>query len=399
MIDARTFATLQELPEPLLTVYLDTNPGSPSNCRSNPGYVAWLKTEARDLLARAGHSQESLLQTQIHRVEQFLHEERPGCAGVAIFAGPGAWQVIPLHVEPLNELHWGKPQAWQLRCIADRNKPACAVVLDHSGARFYARTSEGLTQFAEQPFKIDVSQWKQKEHAHMARQGTHMPHGAQRDLFEHRLESEYVPLLREVARSIAAFCDAHSIDQVYLLGADRLTKRVQLRLPQRLREHVTRIAHVSPEEPAAKTQARLEANIREYETSRKELTVEELLDQTHGVVTGMDPTLSQLQRGLLASLVLVEAVNPVLQQCEECGLVTTSALSRCPACSGLQSATRLHEMLPMLLTRHGCRMDLVEGRAASRLQTVGGIGGRLRTLKHKPVMASGTPGEMHARAG
>ena len=390
MIDTLEFAALVQLPKPLLTVYLNTNPGLPSNCRSIPGYVAWLKTEAKALLARAGESKSSLLYSQVQRVERYLEEQRPAHTGMVIFAGPSAWQVVPLRVEPSNELHWGKPHLWQLSSITERYRPACAVALDLSGARFYACTFDGLTQFAEQEFKIDASQWKEKERAHMAKQGTRMPHGAQRDLYEHRVEGEYVHLLHEVAKTIAAYCEDHSIDQIYLLGTDRLTTQVQQAMPHRLRELATRIAHVSSSEPAHKTQARIEARIQECEAHRKERIIEEMLNQTRGIVTGVDQTLKQLQRGLLASLMLVDGLNPVLHQCENCGLVTASALPRCSNCDAMQSATTLHEALPALLIRHGCRMELIAGRAANRLQTAGGMGGRLRKLRHQPAAVSGS---------
>jgi len=387
MINALEFAALAQLPEPLLTVYLNTNPGLPSNGRAVPGYMAWLKTEAKNLCSHRGESKNSLLYNQVKRVEKYLDDQRPAHTGVVIFAASEAWQVVPLPAEPSNELHWGKPQLWQLGSIMQRHRPACAVVLDLSGARLYEYASGGLTQFAEQPFKIDSSNWRQKEHAHMAKQGTRMPHGAQRDLFERRVEGEYVHLLRGVAKVIAAYCDTHSIDQVYVLGSDRLTKQVQLGLPLRLRERVVPMAHVRAEEPAADIQARIEVNLREYETNRKEQEIDDLLNRTQGIVTGVDQTLNQLQRGLLASLVLVEELNPMLHQCGSCGLVTASASQRCPACNEMQTVTTLHEMLPMLLIRHACRMELVEGLAASRLQTAGGIGGRLRTLKHQPAAA------------
>jgi hypothetical protein len=388
MINALELAILAQLPEPLLTVYLNTNPGLPSNCRSIPGYVAWLKTEAKNLRTHRGESKNSLLYQQILRVEKYLGTQRPEHTGVVIFAGPEVWQVIPLQVEPSNELHWGKPHLWQLNSIMGQHRPACAVVLDLSGARLYEYASGRLTQFAEQPFKIDVSHWRQKEREHMAKQGTRMPHGAQRDLFEHRFEAEYVHLLRDVAKAIAAYCDAHSIDEVYLLGSDRLTKQVQLGLPQRLREQVALIAHVSTEEPAADIEARIEARLKEYEKSRKEHNIDDLLNRPRGIVTGVEQTLNQLQRGHLASLVLVEGLNPVLHHCGSCGLTTASASQRCPTCDGIQTVTTLHEMLPMLLIRHSCEMELVEGVAASHLQTAGGIGGRLRTLKHQPAVVT-----------
>ena len=389
MINALEFAKLAQLPEPLLTVYLNTNPGLPSNCRSVPGYIAWLKTEAKRLRENRGESKSSPLYKQVKRVETYLDTQRPAHTGVVIFTGPETWQVIPLQVEPSNELHWGKPNLWQLSSILGRHRPACAAVLDLSGVHLYEYAFNTLTQFAEQPFKIDTSHWRQKEREHMAKQGSRMPHGAQRDLFEHRVETEYAHLLHEVARVIAAYCAVHSIDQVYLLGSDRLTKQVHADLPQHMRENVVLIAHVSAEVQAADIKSRIESRLREYEAIRKERMIDELLNRTQGIVTGVEQTLSQLQRGLLASLVIAEGLNPVLHQCESCGLVTASASQRCPACKQVQTATTLHESLPTLLIRHACNMELVEGPAASHLHTAGGIGGRLRTLKRQPTVIPG----------
>ncbi len=381
MFDAREFEALAQLPEPLLTVYLDTNPGLPTNCRAIPGYMAWLKTEARDLLARVGESKSSLLYAQVQRVERYLDQQRPAHTGVLIFAGPTVWQVLPLHVDPTNQLHWGKPDLWQLISIADQHRPMCAVVVDHSGARLYISSFGVLTQFAEQEFKIDVSQWKEKEHAHMARRGTRMPHGAQRDLYERRVEGEYLHLLHEVGKTIEAYCDTHSIDQIFLLGTDRLTKQIELGLEPRLRGQVTRIQHASLKESARKTLARIEASIQEHELARGERSIAGLLNRTRGTVTGVDQTLNQLQRGRLDSLLLADELNPILRQCGTCRFVTASASRHCPVCNAEQSATTLHEILPALLTRHACRMELVEGSAAARLRSAGSIGGRLRTFK------------------
>lgn len=385
MIDVLEFAALAQLPEPLLTVYLNTNPGLQINCRAIPGYIAWLKTGARGLLAQFGETKSSLLYAQVLRAEKYLEEQRPAYAGVAIFASAEVWRVIPLEVEPANEIHWGKPQLWQLTAMVEQHRPACAVVLDLSGARFYARDFGGLRQFAKQEFDVDVSQWKPKERAHMAKQGTRMPHGAQRDLFEQRLEGEYAHLLQDVAKTLTAYCDAHAVERIYLLGADRLTKQVQRDLPARLREQAICISHVSADEPESKTRARVEAELKKSEVERKEHLVEELLDKTRGIATGVDQTLAQLQRGLLTTLVLSAGLNPSLRVCETCDLVTTSPMARCATCNEAQATTTLHEVLPTLLAKHACRLEVVDGRAAVRLQSVGGMGGVLRTLKHEPV--------------
>lgn len=385
MINAQEFASLAQLPEPLLTAYINTNPGAATNCRAIPGYMAWLKTEARHLLGRNGQIKGSVLHEQAERIEQYLDAHRPSHKGVLIFSGPDVWQVIPLLSEPDNELHWGRPHLWQLVTMMEQRAPACVVALDLAGARMYKYDSGDLAQFGEWHFKVDTSHWRQKERAHKAKQGTRTPHGAQREAFDRRIDAEYVRLLHDVAKDIAAFCDRELIDRVYLLGSDRLTRQVQEGLPQRLQEEVVRISHVSKEETPAEIQARVEARLHAYEAHRKERAVEELLNRPRGFVTGMDKTLHALQRGQLASLTLAEGVDPRLHECKDCGMVAQSAVARCPVCNGMLRPTSLHATLPELLMRHTCHIEFVTGTAATRLRAAGGIGGRLRTLKRQPA--------------
>ncbi len=388
MIDAQEFAALAQLPESLLTAYINTNPGLPTNCRAIPGYTAWLKTEAKHLLAATGHMKGSVLHRQVERIAEYLDAHRPAHKGVMILAGPDVWQVIPLPTEPHNELHWGRPHLWQLLTIMERQTPVCVVALDLAGVRMYKYVAGSLSQSGEWHFKVETSHWRQKERAHMAKQGTRMPHGAQREAFDRRIEAEYVRLMHDVAKGIEAFCERESIDRVYLLGSDRLTRHVQDALPQRLRDSlvcIPRIPRGNTEDPASEIKARVESHLHAYESDRKAKIVEELLNRPRGIVTGLDHTLNALQRGLLTSLTVVESADPKLYECKDCGLVTASAGSRCPTCNGLRRPTSLQAVLPTLLTRHMCRLEIVTDRAATRLKSVDGIGGRLRMLKRQPA--------------
>jgi hypothetical protein len=49
MIRRALLSSLSELPQPVLTAYLDTNPGERDNQRTTPAYMAWIKTEARSI--------------------------------------------------------------------------------------------------------------------------------------------------------------------------------------------------------------------------------------------------------------------------------------------------------------------------------------------------------------
>lgn len=384
MPDALQLSELMQLPSPVLSVYLDTNPGLPTNCRSIPGYIAWLKTEARRLLASSDAAAQEPLRAQLDRVETYLEENRPAHRGLAIFAGAHVWKELPLFVEPANDLDWGRPRLWQLWRMADQYRPSCAVAIDHSGVRFFRYQFGQLADVGERKISVDTAQWKQREHAHMARQNTRMPHGEQRDLFARRLDAQYLRFCKEAAAETAALCDREALSHIYLLGDDRLTRRVRMALPRRLREHVTPVVHGCSEEPHCTTQKYVEARLAAHLAERKERLVNELVNRKRGIATGLDQVLRQLQRGRLASLVLVEDFNPPVQRCEQCGAAAASSVQICSHCGGRLETLPLHEALPELLLKRACSLELlqpgnpVHERPVQLLRSVGSIGGWLR---------------------
>lgn len=398
MPDALQLSELMQLPQPVLSVFLDTNPGLPTNCRSIPGYIAWLKTEARRLLASSDAAGLEPMRAQLDRVETYLEENRPAHRGLALFAGANVWKELPLFVEPANELHWGRPRLWQLWLMADQYRPSCAVAIDLSGVRFFRYQFGQLTEVGEREFSLDTAQWKQRDHAHMARQNTRMPHGEQTDIFARRIEAQYLHLCKEVAEETAALCDREALSHIYLLGADRLTRRVRAALPQRLREHVTPIAHGCTVESQCTTQKYIEARLAAHLAERKERLVNELLNRKRGIATGLDQVLRQLQRGRLASLVMAEDFNPPVQRCRQCGAAAASPAPACSYCGGRLETLALQEILPELLLKYACSFDLIHDRAAKLLQTVGSIGGWLRAMPRARAVSA--PAEAPAsRAG
>lgn len=127
---------LPHLPPPVLTAYLDVNPASPRN-QGQRGYVAWLTSTGQVLSRQMSDRDRRLFRTQLRRVEDYLRTARPRARGLAVFAGPKVWEVIPLQVEVAEELHWGKLSLQQMLWILDEHRPRGVVVLDGAKARFF----------------------------------------------------------------------------------------------------------------------------------------------------------------------------------------------------------------------------------------------------------------------
>jgi hypothetical protein len=122
-------------PAPVLTAYLDTNPATPPNQGSPPGYLAWLKARARLLDARVPESERALFREHVGRLERHLYSHPPRQRAVVAFSGAGTREFLPLQVEVEDELHWGPAALKQLFWLLDKHQPSGAVVPSRSGAR------------------------------------------------------------------------------------------------------------------------------------------------------------------------------------------------------------------------------------------------------------------------
>ena len=164
---------------------------------------------------------------QLSRTEQLLTERPLKAKGVIVLTGPKVWKSFPVALKVRNELHWGKPALTQLLNLVDEEKPSLIIALDRAGARFFRYEIGEMTEYEESKFHIDASQWKKKEHAHMARRATEMPHGNQRDVFNQRMDAQYMHFCSEIAKRVENLSKKESLSSVILVGSKRLTKPVE----------------------------------------------------------------------------------------------------------------------------------------------------------------------------
>jgi hypothetical protein len=129
MLDAKLLESLTQLPSPTLTAYLETSPADSRNLRHPPGYLIWLKSQAKDLEGEIPEGERKTFRQQVERLEQQLTDNPPHARSLVIFAGPEVWQAIPLQVETEDELSWGPPSLTQMQWLVDEHR-LCGVLLD-----------------------------------------------------------------------------------------------------------------------------------------------------------------------------------------------------------------------------------------------------------------------------
>ena len=175
MLSVKEVLSLTDLVSPVLTAYIDTDQMNRADGKSLPASVRWLRKEAENIAKNLKAADVKDFRKQLSRTEQLLTERPLKAKGVIVLTGPKVWKSFPVALKVRNELHWGKPALTQLLNLVDEEKPSLIIALDRAGARFFRYEIGEMTEYEESKFHVDASQWKKKEHAHMAQRGRRCP--------------------------------------------------------------------------------------------------------------------------------------------------------------------------------------------------------------------------------
>lgn len=370
--------SLAEVSQPLLSLYLEAIPKQPTNGRFRLSSYPWLKKKAKALTAGMAPAECDAFRTELERVERFLSGPVAGSGALAIFSAPAKWTCLHLPSPVSNEIHWGEPSLTQLRRIAEEQQTLCIVAVDRAGARFFKYELGELAELPAMQFEIDTSQWKRKEHGHMARRDTKMPHGALRDTFKRRVDEQYHRFFHHIAERIKFIYTKQRSQGVLLVGSERLTKPIESVLPREIQEHTVRIAEDLARIAPAKLQGKIGPKIASWMRHYSKARAERLIESTRGSVIGFDETLAELQNGRIGTLLLVRGLDVPLRQCTNCGEINRSADPVCRTCRGARREVMLSQVLDALAKAHNTRIEILDPAAGKELAKAGGMGGWIR---------------------
>lgn len=368
-------ADLSETSKPILSLYLQAIPKNSAGRKSGAGHLAWLKKEGKTLAARLLPSERIAFQAQFDRVEKFLRNSVSGNGALAVFSGPAKWAYVPLPGPVANELRWGKPAISQLRRVAQEQRKAFIIAVDRAGARFFRYELAKLVETPALNFEVDVSHWRRKEHGHMARRDTRMPHGPLRDAFKRRLEEQYQRFFRHIAERIKFISAKDHRAPVFLVGSKRLTKPILSALTRELQDRAVLIELDLARVPRAKFQQKLAPKIAESISRSSAERAKRLVESERGAVLGLDETLAELQNGRIRTVLMVRGFDSPLRQCLNCGTLNRSADPSCMVCGGPRRNVMLSQVLDRLAKEHQVDVEVLDPGAARKLAKAGGIGG------------------------
>jgi len=381
MLNAGKLETLSRLPQPLLTAYLNTLSAEPSHHAPVPPHLAWLRKEGNSFVESLPPAERGLFGEQLHRVEEFLRDRTPAEKSLVIFAGFKAWDTVPLQIEIVNELRWGKPVIAQLLWLVAEHRPYCIVVVDQGSARFFGYRLREMRLLDEMSFDVDISQWKEEDLGHVARPGIRTTHGTQRDVFNHRMDAQYKRLFRNAAEKTVHLQEREHFAAVFLVASERLTAPIVAEFPRELQRRVRSIKKDLGKFEPHELQKHLEPEIDKWEREHESTLVDELIASERGAVMGIDETLAQLQKKKIRTLVLLRGFDARLHKCNNCGWTDSAADTLCPVCRGDRSSVMLRDVLPDLAGASEADVEIVSDKPGTGLKDAGGIGAWLRQRK------------------
>ena len=376
-----------DLPQPVLTAYLNTNPAKSANRKPEPKFLTWLKAEAKTIARTLPLEEQKTFQQQMERVETFLRDRVARGRGLVIFAGPKVWEILALDGEIGNDVRWGAPYVVPFLRLMGEHKAHEVVILDRKGARFLRYQMGEVTEVAAKPFDVNVSNWRKKEMGKVAtaptrsRRGVGVvkkTRGSQRDTFDRRMDARYARLCAETARQAMQLAARENLHTVFVAGAGQMLADVAKGFSRDSARHVVKIEKDLGRVSTRELPRYLAPAIARWERLHEAEVVQSLLGNGRKTVIGMDETLAQLQRGRIRRLVLAGNMDAKLRRCLRCGVADRAADAICQRCGGERQIVTVGEAAMELAWKQNTEIEIVSGEAGERLEGAEGIGGWLR---------------------
>lgn len=365
MLSPQAYGTLRErmAQDLVLSAYLDTSPDR----TDGPAWLFALRDGCKAIRPTLAEPVAEGFEAAVEIAESYLtHPFRPDHPGLALFttADQGGY-AVPLPYRPVEGVVWtAGPRIEPLIATLDEFERFAVVLFDQSKARLFTiflgeiEARQSLEDYV--PRKQATGGWFGLAQTHYAR---------------HREDH----VRRHVHRTIDALLDLqrnHPFDRLLISGPDEAVSLLRRKLPRPLRTRAVGTLNLelfADEKEILRAALALEESIeRQYEVE----TVDELLegDGLQHVALGVDATLTALGDESVQELLVSDTFAAVGAECQSCHRLLAAG-ARCLWCDApTMPVADLREQIVRRALDQGATVEIVQGGAAERLQTHGGIG-------------------------
>lgn len=308
-------------------------------------------------------------------VEEYMLTLRPGGRGLAILSSQEAqeWHALWLPDTVEEHVRFGRGAfVLPLVDVLDEFEPVGAVVLGRNRARVMVLHAGAIV--------------KEVRHISTDVPGRHSRGGwagySAKNYERHILVHEREHLKRVLA-DLEALHRTYNFQRLFILGPEETRADFKPLLPNQLSSILAGEMPVDARATDHEVAKLVQEAARGVERQKEKELVDQVVtlsEKQRGAVAGLEPTLWALDSHELHLLVLATDVQWDGHYCQTCDLLLPGEDILCPRCSQRTLKVDLWEELPGYALRHGVKVEIVHGEAASALWPYEGIGGLLKPV-------------------
>jgi protein required for attachment to host cells len=363
-----TLATLPQTVDPVVSCYVNREPGQPNGRHL-------LEEQVRLLRASLGPKWQSEFEEALNRIDTYLCQDLPGrVIGLAMFARAGRQPFfLPLqfHVPLPNWLAVDTaPNIYHLVELKDTYHRYTVVFCTETGVRILGLNVGTVVDdiWNEFPGPRDRASRKRT-----------------REQYQNHREQQMNSFISELIGVLSQFMFAGRYGHLILAGHPRVISRIRKALPSHLAAKLVDVVPASEYDRPNDVVAATMASFIEQEERESQAVVGRLQREidTHGLaVVGTIATFEALKWGQVYMLVMAKAYDPGTGwMCGACGATGVEPLSVkiCPECLSKEvRALNVKEEMVRMAERTGSGVEVVNH--SDFLMRLGGIGCLLRFL-------------------
>jgi peptide subunit release factor 1 (eRF1) len=291
--------------------------------------------------------------------------------GIAVFACAPLkfWREVRLAVPVLDYATIGeKPNVRLLTDLMNEYERYAIALVDRDHARFFAFQLGEIEGFAyELP----------------ATPGRHRQGGWSAARYQRHIEALVLQNLKQAAQLTSDFFKSQNCSRLLLAGTGDVLAQFRGLLPKPLHERIAGEFPMGMQAPANLVLEKAR-EIQEHVKRAHQLALVEEMNtaarKKHPTATlGLSDTLNALMERSVYTLIAASDYRAKGFVCDGCGYLSAQKLPDCPLCDDpLRQVDNSVDLAVHKAIELGSRVELVRGRAATKLRELGGIGAMLR---------------------
>ncbi|GAB6182711.1 baeRF10 domain-containing protein [Thermodesulfovibrio hydrogeniphilus] len=354
---------------PVVSVFLNVSP----DARKRSAYISKFK----NLVKAIPEGKLANVKEDIEKIEKFLQSERESFKKFLVLYScvkKGLWQRYDLNIDSLKEelIIENTPYTTPLFDLLDNYQKYGILLVDKRTARVFL------------VFLGDIEEYGMVHHEDVP--GKHKKGGwfaLAEKRYERHIDYHVKMHLKDVLEKFGDFLKDREIRRLIVAGPDEALSELMSMLPDNIKQKIIGRAYIEKDASKEEVLEKVAPIIDEYEKSKENLTVSELItkaSKNDKAVLGIDDVLKYLREKRVMKLVIPKehVIEGVI--CPECGFATNQQIDCCMECGGcvMKSYNLIERATEMALEQSALIEVVKDEKDRKILIQQGGAGAFLR---------------------